>query len=123
MRFPKVLIEEATALKEHATKDELDKLDFSNLNPDHVGLCVYGQMTGHCNNIRSQELMRKCAKRVYSKALGDDSLTSAKLNGSPIDLPRYKFWSPIEVFIFKHPGKSGAGRLIKFLKGEIESLS
>ena len=56
-----LVVNEALALREHATKEEIGRLDFSKINPDHQELCIYGQMTGNCFSDRSTELLKNCA--------------------------------------------------------------
>lgn len=66
MKFPKLVIEEATALRENATQREKDRLNFINLDPEHFERCIYGQMTGSCYNSRAIELIQKSASKVYN---------------------------------------------------------
>lgn len=130
MEYPKLVIDEAKALRKHATEAEISNLDFNSLKPDTVKECIYGQMTGHCFSERAKELIEKSCKRVYSTT---GSLDSVRLNGSPVGKHRenegkaYMFrrntdyWSPIEVFLPKSTDEERL-KLVQFIKGEIESL-
>lgn len=130
MKFPKLVIDEATALRKHATEEEISNLDFETLKPDTVNSCIYGQMTGHCFSARAKELIEKSCKKVYST---NGELSNVKLNGSPIGRHReaegkaYMFrqntdyWSPIEVFLPK-ASKVELLKLVSFIKGEIKTL-
>lgn len=121
MKFPKLVIDEAKALKKHAMKYEKDRLDFVRLEATSTYRCIYGQMTGWCYSERAVELIEKCAKRVYVAERGVSMTTESHLNGSPKTAHRDEYWSPIEVFIGKED--EGANeKLVKFIKGEIKSL-
>lgn len=130
MKFPKLVIEEATALRKNATKTEIDKLNFLALNAHSATSCVYGLMTGDCHSERAIELIKSCAKRVYKTGEGLPH-EGCKLNGSPVELKRktsafeVAFWSPIEVFISKSQTENKSElnkKLIQFIKGEIKTL-
>jgi hypothetical protein len=118
----KLVKEEATNIKKNALKSELRRLSFKNLNPDSKEKCIYGQMTGNCDNYKATELIKQCCKRVYVRGNGD--ITNAKLNGNPKDCPRYSFWSPVEVFIIQDKNKENGNneKLIDYLKGKTEIL-
>ncbi len=126
MKFPELVIEEATNLKRLATKEELANLDFDQLNPQDARYCIYGQMTGSCWSARTKELIPLCCERVYEcDKENNPELTvegACVLNGSPIGKSRHEYWSPIEVFIAQE-NKEANQMLILFLKGEIDSLS
>lgn len=124
MKFPKLVIEEAKALKRHASEQERQNLNFEDLNPVCPDRCIYGQITGGCFNDRAIELIEKCAKRVYRGNKGIQMIKRHDLNGSPKDKNRFSYWSPIEVFIARRvDGQDQANeKLIQFLKGEIKTL-
>ena|SRR6187402_3229214 len=114
--------EEAKNLKKNATEKELKYLNFETLNPNNLFNCIYGQIGGNCDSIRSIELQKKCCSRVYKRG-GD--LSDSKVNGSPKRLSRYSYWSPIEVFITQESNKENGNneRLVKYLKGETNRLN
>jgi hypothetical protein len=118
-----LVIEEATNLKKHVSKEELNKLNFDRLNSERIDLCVYGQMTGNCFSERATYLMKTCCKRVYHTDKG--SVRECSVNGSPENINRSYFWSPIEVFIDQYRNQENGNneQLIKFLKGEIDVLN
>jgi len=128
-----LVIAEATKLKQHATKKELDKLDFNTLNSNDNYLCIYGQMTNDCRSERASTLLKKSCERVFKC---DDEHNSPRrnpeLNGLIKDIKEkrntklfssdnYLFWSPIEVFIAQD-NKENNKKLIDFLKGETNKL-
>lgn len=111
--------QEAANLKKFAYKKELKNLDFNELNPLEYSRCIYGQMTGHCNSPRAIKLIRQCAEKVI-ESVGPVS-QSNEINGSPKNLKRYMFWSPIEVFV-THAIEKKNKALIDYLKGETKTL-
>lgn len=134
MKFPKLVIEEAKALKKHATKEERAKLDYENLDAEHYSKCIYGQMTGDCYSVRAHQLIGVACKRVYVKDINKPSFKvgeNTKVNGKPkftgdyLGRAGHVWLSPIEVFISKAEANGEHAlleRLVKFIKGEIKSL-
>ena len=105
---------EAEALKVHATKEELGRLNIEDLDPASTIRCYYGLMTGECDSPRASELIQKC--------------TAIYLDGPPRELDtvgitsefhEYR-WSPIEYYIGLPDAKNA--NLIAYLKGETETL-
>lgn len=68
---------EVTALKTHATKNELHKLSAALLDPSDVFNCYYGLMTDCCHSERAVELIKICAIRYVV----DCTLTSTTAEG------------------------------------------
>lgn len=117
----KLVIEEATNLRNLISEEESENLDFRKLKTTNRHFCIYGQLTGDCDSRRAIYLMKKCASRVYKS--NGWFLADSKVNGSPEKLSRDSFWSPIEVFIVQERNKSGNNEaLIKFLKKETDEL-
>lgn len=127
-----LVIEEATNLKRYATKEELSKLTYKNLDGGDQTLCVYGQMTGHCRTKRSYKLIRKCCKKIYEVQNHLNVITGSILSGKPkvlIDIyDRLDYYiSPIEKFLYIYKPnlvkKSiKIKKLIDFLKDETKEL-
>ena len=128
--IPLVLIE-ATNLKKFATEEELNKLSFKDLNPSRGDDCVYGQMTGQCYGKRANQLIVKCANKVYTSV--DNTLSEANtLNGKPFKISNGEcrkdyYHSPIEQFIYLHENRytnNGYNNkvLIDFIKGKRKTL-
>ncbi len=125
---------EAEALKVHATKKELVRLDISKLRPDNMSRCVYGLMTGNCYNERAAILINNCAIRYFR----DGVISSLEINGfqgihefingSTVDdfvtsrrnMEKAVHFSAIEAYILL-PEANNAN-LIAFLRGETETL-
>ena len=60
--FLKEVRKEIETIRNIATRQELERLDFQHFNPISSSLCIYGQMTGWCGSKR--------AKEIYKKTLG-----------------------------------------------------
>lgn len=117
---------EANSLLKKATRDELQKLNFSKLNPNDQTSCIYGQMTGNCFSRRASVLIYNCTEKSYIQTYG--ILESATLNGKP-NLSRNQFktgqhYSPIEVFISQKNNRTNGNneQLISYLKRERKTL-
>lgn len=128
---------EAIALKEHATKNELNKLNFDLLDANHICKCIYGQMTGDCFSHRAAQLIEKCTPRYFSVdyLTPDSNITtmkkiSAAANGTEVEnfekqRVNAHFESPhfsaIEAYIAFKGNKNK--NLIAYLKGETNDLN
>lgn len=98
--------EEADNLKKYATRKEIDRLNFYEVNPHSKTKCIYGQMTGNCISDRAEELIYMCCTNVYDGHDGrvDVDIKDAKLIGPPTEHGRFicnfKFFTPIEKFLY-----------------------
>ena len=122
-QLEKLVMQEASNLRNHATSEEKAKLNFYSLIPDMKSSCIYGQMTGNCNYNRSIELIEISCPRVYEN--NSFNIETAKLNGSPINLSRQSYWSPIEIFIIDNRigiKVQNNKRLIEYIKGKTDKL-
>ncbi len=100
-RLEQLVNEEALNLKKYATKEEIEKLDFTKLDPQDHRLCIYGQMTGHCANKRSIELQNKCTT-PYSQ---DTESIHPPSRSNFVNIVLGKEWSPIEFYICQKGAK------------------
>lgn len=121
--------DEAKKLRKNATKSELKRLDFEELDTQSSIRCVYGQMTGDCYSNRAKDLIVNSCKRVYKDEYTKD-LNNCRLNGKPNRNYRSvintnNYFSPIEVFIDQPKNKTNGNNelLIKYLKGETKRLN
>ena len=120
---------EIISIKENATTEEIEKLNFIHLDPLHPTSCIYGQMTGDCENLRSKDLMGKGCTLVF------DSLTfdcfedlilcahSRESNNSDDWSSKFRnayYFSALETYIAL--GDSNNKNVIAFLKGEVKEL-
>jgi hypothetical protein len=97
----------------HATKEELGRLDFEVLDPNHPERCIFGLMTGECDSDRASELIQLCTKVfLKNKDCSDEIEVTDKFK-------KWK-WSPIEVYIMRPEARNE--NLIAFLKGETDNL-
>lgn len=105
---------EAMALRKHATKEELDRLDFYTLDPQSPTRCTYGQLSGDCDNDRASELIKACAPVLFA---AHDFYAQYPL---PIEKFLTYRWSPIEIYINRDYAKNK--NLIDYLKGNRNDL-
>lgn len=141
-QFLKDVEKEVRALKKTATKDELLKLDFDNLDPDSGTRCIYGQITGECSSPRASELIFRCCAR-YVENLPDNghhefpaakgfNVVKPLINGTSIegvtDLKSFRqhrgfvlnYFSSLETYIMLPNAKNK--NLIAYLRGERKNL-
>ena len=104
---------EAEALRVHATKEELEKLDIYKMRPSSTTQCCYGLMTGECDSKRASELIMLCAP-IYIKG------HSQMYPIDTVDEFRTYHWSPIEFYILREEARNA--NLISYLRGETETL-
>lgn len=124
---------EASKLKKNATPQEIERLDFQILDPEHKRKCIYGQLTKDCFSTRAHELINKCAERVYEQDRRKVDFSHSRLNGKPKFETNSKYeeqernghFSPIECFItFKENQDNGNNEaIIDYLKGETKTLT
>jgi hypothetical protein len=58
---------EVETIKDLATKEEIDNLEFGDFNPNSYSRCIYGQMTGHCRTQRALNLMSKACSVLVNR--------------------------------------------------------
>lgn len=129
------VINEAIALRKHATKEERGRLDFSKLRVMSQWECIYGQITGDCFSRRAAELIALCCTRYFhSGAVRHGNymgqvIDNANGTKKPIDFIStrsgnalgYKYYSAIEAYITLPDAKNK--NLIAYLRGEAETLN
>lgn len=111
-----LVVEEAVNLKKYATQEEIEKLDFIDLDPDDGTRCIYGQMTGTCFSSRASILLNQCTKPLTNSFFKIEPPRVSEFH--PFDRMEY---SAIEYYILQPKAKSRI--LIDFLKGKIETLT
>jgi hypothetical protein len=132
---------EAQALKVHATKEELERLDFSKLQTDNPIQCVYGQIAFGCFSDRASELIFTCCQRYFKVWNRDTTIHELAgkrgfyefANGQTINgvndskslleqrlVIKGGYYSAIEAYILLPEAKNAD--LIAYLKGEVETL-
>jgi len=90
------------------------------LKPTSICLCIYGQMTGNCNNERSIELFSKTCSLFTEdcKYEWSDSITVTTIYN--IDDRKQYYFSMVESYIILEGANNED--VIKYLKGEIEDI-
>lgn len=135
------VLHEATALRQHATPEEINRLNILDLDPGLTTQCIYGQMTGHCGTPRAKELMSQCCKRVFDYNFSPPSYdekealaalngefqgqgwleeTTKFYNGQRIHIRNWSYLSAIEGYILL--SNSNQKGLIAYIKGETDTL-
>lgn len=138
-QFLKDVRTEINNIKKYATKAEINRLDFENLNPDSKYKCIYGQMTGICTSPRASELIFKSCARYISP--GDDYIKTdsfiklkSQINGKTIpdiknnkqflntrrEFGEIQHFSSLESYIMLPKAKNK--NIISYLKGETKKL-
>lgn len=132
--FLKDVVHEIEMLKLHATEEEKSRLDFDMFDPESVYRCIYGQLTGNCENKRAHTLMDKACKRVWNvqSALGTDILLGKNfkevnnfINGEYDEQMwgysrSFTHLSALEGYIALKGAKNK--QIIQYIKGEIDTL-
>lgn len=126
---------EATKLRDNITEEERNKLNYATLAGTSRRRCIYGQITGDCNSYRATNLIKLCAEKVYINKAGENhfaniKLSFNKLNGSPKNLIRNQYFSPIEVllydkkkYIYENDNTGIIKKLVNFLKKDSDTLN
>lgn len=127
-----LVLEEAKALKESATKLERRRLDINGLKATTFDNCIYGQMTGHCFGSRAIKLIERCAPKLLNGKIGFETTSIEKrtaFEGKKREQAQECYtssyhWSPIEVFITRGVNQKNGNNecLVAFLKGQTDSL-
>ena len=108
-----LVVNEALALRKHATKEEIGRLDFSKIDPVNSRLCPYGQMTGNCFSDRATELLKNCAIPYSSEGFYFSKPVSTKKFIRKLWKKNFSF-SAIEFYINQDGAKTED--LIKLIK-------
>lgn len=116
----RLVLDEASKLREHATPEELGRLDFHRLNPNKPYTCIYGQMTGDCHHPRAIYLMNESCLPYSEVVSEDDVIDPREGNSDDFDNGYQRAFTPIEFYICREDAKNET--LIKYLKGEIQEL-
>lgn len=124
---------EAEALRVHATKEELGRLDISNMRPVSPTCCIYGQMTGNCYCERAADLIKACTTIFIDKIYEafDNGIEGISQMTISKDAPLFKYertnragmdakYSAIETYIVLPEARNA--NLIAYLRGETETL-
>ena len=108
-----LVVNEALALRKHATKKERGRLDFSSIYPFYHRLSIYGQMTGSCYSKRAAELLKKCAM-PYSGMIRHFKKPADSKEFNRIKCDLSTSFSPIEFYTVQEGEKTED--LIKLIK-------
>jgi len=107
---------EATHIRENATNEEINKLDFDYLDPEHVEHCIYGQMTGKCDSERARELTPKSFRSTPALGYKESFTKWDKFRRQPTrSFGKFVGFTHLEVYIMLKGAKTE--ELLKYIKG------
>lgn len=125
----KAVEREAKAIRDNATKEEIDNLILDNFDGDEFTRCVYGLLTGDCRSPRAIELIGQCAEftvRLNGAGLGtkgniniieseqiDPELICKVPERTPYNITCF---SPIEIALWK--SREAGENIINIIKGK-----
>lgn len=112
--------DELETIKQKATIDEINKLDFSKFNHTNLCNCIYGQMTGHCNSTRAMEIFEKTFYNVCSTDDDDDFKKYVAFKNH--DFTKGHTCTALEKFLFMISAENHL-LLIRYLKDEIKIIN
>jgi len=99
--FVDAALSEAYRLSKEITPEEKEKLVKlrNNIDPSSISGCVYGILTGCCENERSQELFSRCASTGFGDLFSGDNSLVDYINKKDIK-EATDFYTPIESIIY-----------------------
>lgn len=121
--------QEAILLKNHASQEDLQNINFEDINGLSAEYCIYGQITGNCYNEEATRLFNLCAvpyrRGIYSDfnmgsaEPGPANATCFDENG---DARRQGNHSAIEYYISLPENEYKLQGLGDYLKGKTDKL-
>lgn len=125
---------EAVMLRKHATKEELNRLCITFLNPTSQWTCIYGLTTGDCFSPRATELITLCCPRFFKPGAitRENDLDNVFYNTNGTNAKEFKdvttgrrnydnlLFSAIEIYITLPEAKKE--NLVAYLRGETKKL-
>lgn len=128
------VINEAIALRTHATQLERDRLSINRLHPMSRWECIYGLITGDCFSQRAAELIALCCTRYFHHGAVTYMTTMERISeyvdGTFVKdfikartdhiMHGLRYFSAIEAYITLNESKKE--NLIAYLRGETEEL-
>jgi hypothetical protein len=120
-----LVVAEALYIKQHATGEEISRLDIQHLDPNNIYSCIYGQMTGSCYSDRACSLIEACCVSVFTSYGNAEPLDKNKKVRKTKDFSTRAYFSPIEHFILKDENFENGNNaaLVAFLRGESDTLT
>lgn len=117
---------ELDTIKKIATPKEIRKLNFGTFAYNEGGSCIYGQMTGYCESPRAKMIMPKVFENVQKDNLEiddeeDKTTYSFREQDFMPTMSNYGF-TPLEKYLYMVGGAMHK-KIIKYLKGEIDSIN
>ncbi len=120
-QFITMVREEINHIKIHATKDEIINLKMKHFAADSYTHCIYGLMTGHCENRRARELYPKSHDKLGVKSDHCSIFYMGIEEGSGLKIKKPVMLTPLESFLF-HTSSRQHKMIFKYLKGKSDKL-
>jgi len=112
---------ELNNLRLNATDEEKSKLDINKLNASDSIMCIYGQMTGHCNSKRAIELTPKKYEFIINEN-DNFNLDDLLMDIKDISLIEdEQIYTALEKYLFLIDDKQ-RGIVIDFIKGDRKTI-
>lgn len=118
--FVQLVRDEIKSLKKNATKKEIAKLNFKSFSHTNSKVCIYGQMTGHCDSDRAMELIPKTFDRI-AKNPDDIMYSNALLSFSKQSVEEGINWTALEKYLYMVDSDTHR-HIIDYLKGNVKQL-
>lgn len=113
------VIAEIKRIKRLATDEEIAKLNFSRFEHWSSCDCIYGQMTGHCDSKRANEIMPK--KFADVDAEHSTIHVNHKYKFSDQSFKKGTYFTALEKYLYMCP-KTTHKHIFDFLKGKTKTL-
>ena len=119
------VMNELNTIKSRASSAEIDKLNLESFDHANGYHCIYGQMTGKCDNIRACQIMKKTYDEMmitFTTYVNDDHIPWKSQ-----DTSCGTEYTALEKYLFIVSTKSGNTskkhkEIINYLKGNITSI-
>lgn len=125
-QFKADVIAECVALREHATKEELNILNSEVIYAWSDNSCIYGLLTGDCKSNRASQLIKSCVKTAVrfnllrsSKTIYDQIITPTELS---ICINRVDFLAVTALEAYIMCSDADIPAIQSYLTGQTETL-
>lgn len=117
-KYLNLVASELRAIKKHATKKEINRLEIETLNPRHTKSCIYGQMTEDCRSSRAVKLINQCCAS-FIKEFGTLIKRKPLTRNTSIGIIQY--YSNLESYIMD-ASEEELIQIVDYLKGNRKKL-
>lgn len=121
--FFKLVKEEAERAKATATKQEKSYLDYDRLGVQSYLSCLRGQMTGHADSVRADEILPRWMSANFPTRIMDTNKNQGSVFFHELRFGEQHHtlrWNPLELYVTLQNAKNR--ELVGYLKGERRSF-